>query len=125
MDKNTLEFLKWENNPFAFKILPECFVGYEQEVKTLLNGITNGDKFALLIGPTGAGKTTFIKHLLRKLDDCGNVIYLPKPPKNSSDWLSVFDSIIRPKFPFTVFWNRNKISLYNLSEEINKVIRRA
>jgi len=120
MNKSALEFFKWENNPFAFRILPDCFVGYEREVNSLLNGITNGDKFALLTGPTGAGKTTFIKHLIKRLDECGNVIYLPKPPKNPSDWMSVFDSIIRPGFPMSMFWNKNKISLYNLSEEINK-----
>ncbi len=124
MNKNALEFFKWENNPFAFRILADCFVGYEREVNTLLSGITNGDKFTLLTGPTGAGKTTFLKYLIKKLGERGNVIYLPKPPKNPSDWLSVFESIIRPGFPLGMFWKRGSLSLYNLSEKVNRKLDR-
>jgi len=115
--KKYLEMFKWKENPFTFRILPEYFVGYEKESERILAGLENGDKFSLLVGPTGSGKTTFLKFLLKKLAT-EHVVYLPKPPKDSQDWIEVFSDIIRPRF--SLFRKKSNVNLYNLSEVMNR-----
>jgi len=80
----------WSANPFTLKIEPKLFVGYEEQVKALLKHVEDRHKIALLVGPTGAGKT----HALKWLDGClGNNtarMYLAKPPQKSEDFVRIF-----------------------------------
>ena len=119
MQENGLGVFKWAENPFSFKIIPELFVGYTNEANEIINGLQNGDKFSILLGPTGSGKTTLIKYLINRMDnkDGYKIIYLAKPPKNPEDWILVFGGIIRPGF-FSSILNRKKITLYELGEAV-------
>ena len=117
MDKKAEELFNWQSNPFSFKILPEFFVGYENEFNLMRNGLGNGDKFSLVLGPTGSGKTTFLKHLLGNMNG-HRVIYLPKPPKDPEEWLTVFRDVTKPKF--RIFRKNDDITLYNISEKMNE-----
>ena len=110
---------KWEENPFSFKILPDLFVGYSNEVDEIMRGITNGDKFILLTGPTGSGKTTLLRHISSKFPD-HTLIYLPKPPKNPEDWVSIFHPIIRQGLFSRLFRKDSGVTIYNLSERVSK-----
>lgn len=116
MNKKFKELFDWQSNPFTFKILPEFFVGYEGELNLMKSGLGNGDKFSLVLGPTGSGKTTFLKHLLSDMNG-NHTIYLPKPPKKAQEWLTVFREIIKSRFSF---FRKNNVNLYNLSDEMNK-----
>lgn len=109
----------WGSNPFSFKILPELFVGYGDEVSTLETGIRNGDKFALLLGPTGSGKTTLLRHISARFSDY-KVIYLPKPPKDPQDWTTVFKGLTRPGLLGLLFRRENGVDLYTLSARVNR-----
>ena len=118
-DEKVVKLFHWNSNPFTFRILPDLFVGYEKECQSIINGVNNGSKFALLMGPTGSGKTTLMKHLTRRLD-CARMLYISKPPKKPEDWVTAFQDILKRGF-LGSFFNRSKhINLYNLSEKLNK-----
>jgi general secretion pathway protein A len=110
----------WDSNPFTFQILPELFVGYEREANSLMNGLQSGNKFSLILGPTGSGKTTLIRSMMNRLrDDFDHVMYLPKPPRDSDDWVSVFETFTRQGFLRSLLYRGNGINIYNLSESMN------
>jgi len=104
----------WDRNPFAFTIYSYFFVGYDDEKAMIKRCISNGEKLCLILGPTGSGKTTFLRHMQSSFDDV-KVLFLPKPPKEPEDWLLVFSPLIkrrlfRPPAP----------TLYTLPSAINK-----
>jgi type II secretory pathway predicted ATPase ExeA len=106
-----------DSNPFNFSIIPELFVGYTDEVKNVVNSLNNGDKFIVLLGPTGSGKTTFLKYLMKKFKQ-DRIIYVSKPPKNSNEIIDIFTGNMGLGF-FERF-SRKKLTLYNLPEWVNK-----
>jgi general secretion pathway protein A len=115
------KLFSWEANPFTFQILPELFVGYEKETESLLNGLQSGNKFSLLLGPTGSGKTTMIKSVMKRLDeDFDYVIYLPKPPREHTDWISVFRDFTRKGILRSMLSRGNGTNMYNLSDAVNR-----
>ncbi len=112
------ELFGWSGNPFMFRIMPELFVGYSEEVSKLASGILNGSKFSLLLGPTGSGKTTLLKHISSEMKNSyDHVIYLPKPPKDPNDWTEIFSVFTKG---FLSFLRRGNTSIYNLGDTINK-----
>jgi len=114
--QETMKLFGWKANPFTFQIMPETYVGYERERETLLAGMASGEKFFLLLGPTGSGKTTFLKNLMMRID--GNAMYVPKPPKKAEEWLQVFDSALRPGL-FSFFGKRPR-NLYEATERLEQ-----
>lgn len=119
MDEKSVKLFGWGSNPFTFRITPELFVGYDREVGKIIQGMSNGDKFCLLMGPTGSGKTTLMKSLEDRFPNYRHVFYLPKPPKDPGDWIMVFDRLIKPSFFRSVFSKGNGVNIYNLSEKVN------
>ena len=124
--KNSPELFGWDSNPFTFRILSNLFVGYDQEFSTVKNALKGENKFSLLLGPTGSGKTTLLKRLTDKFNDYNNgyrIIYLPKPPNDPKDWVTVFKDIIKPGFFRSIFSRGEMPDLYNLSEQLNGKLR--
>lgn len=112
----------WMKNPFTFKILPEIFIGYEDEIELLSKRITDNSKVVLLLGPTGSGKTTLLKYLMSNNIDAENVIFLPKPPRNPNDFLDIFLNFTKGNFLRRILSRDSDVNLYNLSDSVNKKI---
>jgi type II secretory pathway predicted ATPase ExeA len=79
MVSEALRFYGLRENPFRLDIDLNTFVDYEGERELLLNAVENGEKIILLLGPTGAGKTTLMLWLRQRLK---NSTYFPKPPSS-------------------------------------------
>ncbi len=117
-----MKLFGWEGNPFVFKILPDLFVGYEKEMRSLIENVSNGCKFTLILGPTGSGKTTMMRNVINKIDGYVRVFYVPKPPNDPEGWKKIFTEIVRPGF-FRRLFMRPKIrniTIYEVGDWINR-----
>ncbi len=71
----------WSDNPFTINIHPELFIGYEKEVKEILEKIRAHSGHILIVGPLGIGKTTFLRWLASQLPKKEyHAVYVPRPP---------------------------------------------
>ena len=111
----------WVSNPFTFAILPELLVGYGRQLEEIGSAIASKQKLALLLGPTGSGKTTILKALAAGLRD-KDVVYFPKPPLQPEEFVGVFNE--RYSSGWWVFQKRAK-SLFSLPQFLNSVLKRS
>jgi len=117
-----MKLFGWEGNPFVFKILPDLFVGYEKEMEKLIDSVSGGSKFSIILGPTGSGKTTMMKNIINKIKGYERVFYVPKPPVNADDWKDIFRDIVKPGILKRIFSRRNvnNITIYEVGEWVNR-----
>ncbi len=108
----------WEENPFNFKIYSDLLVGYKEEIKRVQDAISAGNKFSIVTGHTGAGKTNLLKWLASEYEESREVFYMPKPPKNNQDLLDYLKKeVLKPGLFSSLF---KSYSLYNLHEELDR-----
>ena len=62
-------------NPFILDVYPDLFVGYESQKKELLSAVESGEKYILIVGDIGVGKTTMVRWLVRNKGGK----YIPRP----------------------------------------------
>ena len=114
-----LKSFGWQTNPFSFKIIPELFVGYQKELSRIFNGVNDGSKFSLILGQSGTGKTTFMKHVQRSLGGKNKILYIPKAPDNPKDLIDILTNNIG----FNLQNSGQEINLYNLGDLLNREAR--
>jgi type II secretory pathway predicted ATPase ExeA len=112
----------WKKNPFTFRISPELFVGYGREMSDITINLNEGGKFSLLLGPTGAGKTTMLMALLKKFGFKRKIIYLPKPPKDPRDFVDIFRSKLGSRISF-FSGDERRLCLYGLNSYLNRKLK--
>jgi general secretion pathway protein A len=86
------EFYSFSEDPFTLEPDPRFFFLTESHRKllsSLMYGITEKRGFTLLLGETGTGKTTFIRHLLSMLGPQIKAIPIFSPPKTFDELLEV------------------------------------
>jgi len=109
----------WSSNPFTLEIKPRLLVGYSKQTDVLVSNLREQQKHIVLIGPTGAGKTTILKWISSKY----NTIYLPKPPTKEDDIVVVFNDNVLKKTLFSRIISaimKDSTNIYNLAEKVNK-----
>ncbi len=111
----------WKNNPFTFSILPELFVGYRSQLERALLALEERHKIVYLAGPTGSGKTTFLKLLEEQLPKEFDVLYMAKPPRQSEKFIDVFNN--KYKKPWYAFWNSEIKNLYEIPAVLNAKLK--
>ena len=122
VNERYMKLFRWDGNPFVFKILPDLFVGYEKEMGSLVDGLSNGSKFCLIVGPTGSGKTTMMKNLITNIQGYSRVFYVAKPPNAPDEWKKIFTEIVKPGLVRRIFSRAvmESITIYEVGEWVNK-----
>ncbi len=123
---NEREYFKkfgWRSNPFTFTISPDLMVGYGEQSNALLQHVFNDHKFALISGPTGAGKTTILLWLRAQLKAYRRFlpIYVPKPPRNVEELVDLLVSFVGKGLLEKIL--RRKITQYNISEFLSSKLK--
>jgi type II secretory pathway predicted ATPase ExeA/DNA-binding CsgD family transcriptional regulator len=95
-------------------------VGYSEQSESLLSHIHNFHKFALIIGPTGSGKTTMLMWLRSQLMAFKKFlpIYIPKPPRSSKNLIRLFKNILGYSLLDKI--RIRNLSMFNLSKFISR-----
>lgn len=121
MSQHTAKYSRfgWSKNPFTLHIDPGLLVGYGNELQLLKSNIEEQQKYILVTGPTGAGKTTILKWISNKYD----TLYLPKPPTNPEEFVAVFkDALLKPSLFHKIF-HVNNLTIYTLGEKLNHKLK--
>ncbi|MCS7134830.1 MAG: AAA family ATPase [Candidatus Aenigmarchaeota archaeon] len=110
----------WSKNPFTLTVSPDLMVGYSQQTEQLLSHVFNQHKAAMIIGPTGAGKTTILLWLKAQLKAYNNFkcYYVPKPPASKEDLIKLFKHTLGYTLLDKILYK--EINVNNLPKYINK-----
>jgi len=119
--ENWLKTMNWGKNPFILNIEPSLFVGYEEQLKKLVNHIEEGHKVALITGATGSGKTTLLKLIEEEFSSKYVVFYVSKPPKKD-ELVDLFLSKFKPSLLERLF--HVNVRLHTLPDYVNKKNKR-
>jgi len=90
-----MDFSKYNlsENPFTLKIDPKLFTGYEKQVEAVRRHVDEKHKVALITGPTGSGKTMFLKWFESQLGH--SAVYISKPPDKPEFFVDIFTDIFK------------------------------
>jgi general secretion pathway protein A len=110
----------WSRNPFTLTISPDLMVGYSQQTEQLLSHVFNQHKAAMVIGPTGAGKTTILTWLNAQLKAYNGFkpYYIPKPPTTKEDLIKLFKHNLGFSLIDKLLYKN--IDINNLTKYVNK-----
>ncbi len=106
----------WKTNPFILDIQPHLIAGCREEIRELVKNITESQKYILITGPTGSGKTT----VLKQISEMFSSIYMPKPPTQPEEFVSILRGTILRPCVFDMMLKRDRITIYDLADKINR-----
>ncbi len=110
----------WSSNPFTLTISPDLMVGYSEQTEALLYHVFNQHKAAMVIGPTGAGKTTILNWLNAQIKAYNKYksYYIAKPPTKKEDLIELFKHHLG--YNFIDKMKFNKIDMNNITRFLTR-----
>ena len=109
----------WSQNPFTFNINPSLFVGYRKQVETLTAMLEEGHKLCLIVGPTGSGKTSILKWVMKEVPKY-DYLYLPKPPSKPEEFVAIFGEKYKISWFSRLLGTSEIKTLYEIPELLEK-----
>lgn len=106
----------WVKNPFTLEIQPKLMAGHKDELDVLIKNIDESQKYIIITGSTGSGKTTILKNISDKYSST----YLPKPPNHQNEFVNIFKTTILKPTILELIFKKNRMTIYNAAEEINR-----
>ena len=120
--KSWLKELGWSGSPFTFTILPDLFVGYNEQTQSITTMLEEKHKIILLVGPTGSGKTTLLKWVSERLPKGFDSIFIGKPPENPDEFVDIFNE--KFKRPWYLRWFMPNIkNIHQIPNMLNKRLK--
>jgi len=120
MDYEYFSKFGWSSNPFTLTISPDLMVGYSEQTESLLSHIFNQHKAAMVIGPTGSGKTTILNWVNAQVKAYSGYksYYVPKPPTKKEDLTELFKHNLG--YTFIDKLKFNKIDMNNIARYLTR-----
>lgn len=110
--------LGWSTNPFSFRVYSDIHIGYKSQIRSVIKAIESLDKFTVVLGPTGSGKTNMLKHIHHNYKEDYEVHYLPKPPSNEQELFHYLkNELLTPSLISRLF---NSYSIYNIHRHLQR-----
>lgn len=106
----------WKTNPFILDIQPHLIAGCREEIRELVKNINESQKYILITGPTGSGKTMVLKLIFEMFSP----VYMPKPPTQPEEFIGIIEGTILKPTVLDRILRRDRITIYNLANEINR-----
>lgn len=88
MIEDCFKKISWSEDPFTLKIYPNLFIGYDEQINAINTHIKEHHKIALVLGPTGAGKTSLLKWLELNKHNGNKIFYLSKRQTSQKNLLT-------------------------------------
>jgi len=110
----------WSRNPFTFSINPQLFVGYDSQLNKITNSIREKHKISMVIGPTGSGKTSFLKKI--ELSNKFEYIYIGKPPSDETEFVKIFNEKFKSRW-YLRWLIPNIKNIYQVPSYLNKKLK--
>ncbi len=121
--KEWMNEIGWSRSPFTFSIVPELFVGYIEQVNSIVTLLEEKHKVILLVGPTGSGKTTLLKWVSGNLPEEFDYIFIGKPPERAEEFVDIFNEKFRVPWYKRLFTSNIK-NIHQIPEKLNKKLKK-
>lgn len=120
--KSWMQDFGWQANPFSFKVYSDIHIGYERQLNSVLRALESQDKFTVVLGPTGSGKTNMLRYIQHNYKEDYEVHYLPKPPASEQELFHYLkDELLTPSFFSRMF---HSYSIYNIHRHLQRQLDR-